>query len=173
MLRRGNIIFLILGNIIGNVSIDGKRLSDQVVTKHGAQTINGHKTITAPLTLQENFITNGTIDGVDLKAWYRDAIRKNSNEPIRGTKWFQAGVNITERLNAENVNGIDLNTLRENLIWINKPATWQSAFNFEHLSVNQLTIDGTINNYRIPEDFVPLNTSGMYVRTKVFLRGSH
>jgi len=163
----------ITGHLHGNVSINGLSLSDQVVTKHGNQTIGGHKTFNAPIFLQENLVTYGKIDGVDIQSWYRNAVFTYTDEPITGTKWFNGGVNIMDKLDVGYVNGIDVNALKENIVWITTNKTqWASEFHFEDVTVENLVVSGTLNDYRIPDDFVLLNSTGPIFGVKEFRNGS-
>ena len=151
-------LFSLSGDIITNSTIDGIRLSKEVVTLSGNQTIKGLKTFAKNITAHGNIIVNGTVDDVDVSELDRTAIKINGIQNVTAPIIFSGNVTIERNLNIlGNVNGINLTELRDDIVTKSGNQTITAPVTFETVEISNLTVNGTVNGIRIPDDLIPLD----------------
>lgn len=106
------------------------------------------------------------INGQNISKLFQTAVRIDRDAQIQGPVVFKNGVNVNSLNFTGNdmtltgfVNGIDVKELDGSSLKITGDQDMKSAtFHGGHLEVNRLTVNGTLDGYRIPEDVVTKHT---------------
>eukprot|EP00794_Sanderia_malayensis_P005492 gene5492-6177_t len=146
---------------IGN-EINGIRLKD---LKKSIVTINSNEEINAPMTFESiellsDMKLNGRINGFRIP---EDLVPLNEDVNLTSYYTFVDNVTLMKDLQFSNhtkLNGRKLSSFAENVVLDGVNQTIYGKKTFQNLVSMKsiMTVDGKINNFSIPDDFVTLNT---------------
>ncbi|XP_041474066.1 uncharacterized protein LOC121422895 [Lytechinus variegatus] len=151
-------------NLTGTVN--GIDLSEEAVFSDIVQTITGTVIFTKDIVVAGNtIVTEGTtVDGVDISAYAETAI-KIIDEPqsMAGVKTFSKTVTVSGSITVSgDVNGVDIEDLYDDVLAKGREQTFEvevEATGSVELS-GAVTLQSTIDDLTIPDDFVLLGESG-------------
>lgn len=174
----GNLFFDARNSKMKNLAIrglvNGINISRaDLLTVREKQYINGKYSFKEDIQLENN-LTTKNINEVDLSKFYDEAVLINADQNISGSKHFQNNLKIQgnlEMLDGAMIDGVDASLLRKNILSRNKDQYLKTSFDFKSNAsfVNDLKIDGLLNNINISKDVVYLSRGQNISGEKTFL----
>ncbi|XP_035225568.1 uncharacterized protein LOC118198080 isoform X2 [Stegodyphus dumicola] len=140
----------------GNLDVTGKindiDFGNEVVTLAGNHEITGKKTFLNGI-IADNVETK-VLDGVDIDDLYNRAFTKSGKQTVPGTMTFNGGLQTNNIILHGFLNGYNVSELAESIVRIDKPAiiTGHKTFLDDVTILGALTVHGTVNGLKIPED---------------------
>ncbi|CAL7939823.1 unnamed protein product [Xylocopa violacea] len=174
----GNNTFELRGNVhfVDNVTvknldtyglIQGRNfdsfLNTVVFKKQDNLTISGTKVFQNSVTFNDTFVVNDKLNDVDLKRFYQKAVFVDKPFSIKSKVTFKDDILVEKvlavqtSLDAQSVMGIDLNDLRFNLLYLNKPTYVGGSTTFTNVSFES-GIQVELFNDLDMKLLIPLNT---------------
>ncbi|XP_076763161.1 female sterile (1) Nasrat [Xylocopa sonorina] len=138
-------------------------LNTVVLKKQDNLTISGTKVFQNSVTFNDTFVVYDKLNDVDLKRFYRKAVFTDKPFSIKSKVTFKDDVLVEKvlavqtSLEAHSVMGIDLNDLRFNLLYLNKPTYVAGSMTFTNVSFKS-GIQVELFNDLDMKLLIPLNT---------------
>lgn len=152
-----------------NSTINGLVIHNQVVLIHSNTRVSGSKTFTSSVHVDNNITVHGNVNGLSFNNLVSSVVLKNQKTPVTGAKIFANKATVNS-LTTNSINNIDMITIHHGLLSILPNTTWYEKLQFETIHVTgDSKISGTVNGYRIPEDFVLLGSDQTIEGPKTFI----
>lgn len=157
-------IYFLTANVIDvHGLVSGLNLFHDVVTLTTDQVITGNHYFTEGITVYGNIVINGTVDGVDISELRNRTIAFRNQTVIEGNITFYNTVNVTDYIAVNRTtNYFDLGDLFEDVVYDfeeNVTIMAEKQFSSNLNCSDKFVVDGTVNGYNIPEDFVDVSSN--------------
>ncbi|KAG1698581.1 hypothetical protein GQR58_005738 [Nymphon striatum] len=125
------------------VTFDLSEFAKNVARIDHSQTIVGDLIFKKTLVVKGNITQTGTIDGVDLKLFYKHSVHEDGDEYVNGTFTITTNttVVISGDLECDNINGVDLSAFVNRTLRINRDETVLS----EKIFTEEVIVDGEVH----------------------------
>ncbi|KAG1655563.1 hypothetical protein GQR58_024443 [Nymphon striatum] len=158
------------------VTFDLSEFAKNVARIDHSQTIVGDLIFKKTLVVKGNITQTGTIDGVDLKLFYKHSVHEDGDEYVNGTFTITTNttVVISGDLECDNINGVDLSAFVNRTLRINRDETVLSEKIFTEevivdgeVHADKFIVKGLINEVNITD----LHKNALYVNRNEIIEG--
>jgi hypothetical protein len=145
---------------------NGIDLNKQIVTSNEPQMITGNISYNSQLTVVNDLMIRGKLNNFNLS---KDLVFLNNPDIIYASKLFTSPVIIAQRVNALNIDGIDLKLLFKNVLLSSGSQTMNSKLTLvKPLTANTIEVDGQVNGV----DISAMANEIVYKNRPVFVKGN-